>query len=84
MIDRSRERGAGSPDLFATVDQLVKKLADIRPTTDSRTSTRIIRPVNLPASDVKRVLERLIDQQSGSRQGGGRQSGARPKGGRKR
>jgi type II secretory pathway component GspD/PulD (secretin) len=61
---------AGSPELFATVKELVTKLQTFRG--EERPVTARIVPVkNMPAQDLKRVIQQMIEQQQG--QGSGQQ-----------
>jgi hypothetical protein len=57
---------AGSPELFPTVKNLVDKLQSFKPS--GGYTARIIPVRNIPAQDMKRVIQQLIDQQQG-RQG---------------
>jgi len=56
----------GSPELFPMVKNLVEKLQSSRPTTAY--TARVIPVRNIPAQDMKRVIQQLLDQQQG-RQG---------------
>ena len=56
----------GSPELFPMVKTLVEKLQSSRPTTAY--TARVIPVRNIPAQDMKRVIQQLLDQQQG-RQG---------------
>ena len=57
---------AGSPDLYETVEKLVTDLENSKPPAGSQKA--IVIPVkNVPARDVQRVLEQIIEQQTGKR-----------------
>ncbi len=61
---------AGSPELFPTVKQLVEKLQGFK--REGGYAARVVPVKNIPAQDVKRVIQQLIDQQQG-------QQGGRPR-----
>jgi type II secretory pathway component GspD/PulD (secretin) len=59
---------AGSPELFPTIKSLVAKLQSFTPA--GGYTARIIPVRNIPAQDMKRVIQQLIDQQQGGSQSG--------------
>jgi len=58
---------AGSPEMFPTVRQLVSRLQEMRQ--EGNYTARLIPVRNIPADDMRRVIQDLIDQQQGGSSG---------------
>jgi len=58
---------AGSPEMFDTVQQLVDQLALMKP--KGGYSAKVIPVRSIAPKDMKRMIQQLIDQQSGGKQG---------------